>query len=154
MIRQASSADVPELVRMGCEFVSKSTYRMVMFSDPEKVALLMTSLIENNEGLLLVSETDDVKNPRRLLGMLGMMVYRHPISHERIANEVFWWVNPSDRGRSDSVRLLRQGEQWAKEQMASFVYAGAPNQKVGAVFQRLGYMPIEMQYVKPVGLES
>jgi hypothetical protein len=154
VIRPALSDDVPELVRMGCEFVDNSTYRMVMFSNPAQIASLMTSLIENDEGLLLVSETGDVEEPRHLSGMLGMMVYEHPLSHERVANEVFWWVNPEDRGRSDSVRLLRQGEQWAKEQLASLVYAGAPNQKVGSVFERLGYMPLEVQYVKPISAES
>ena len=154
MIRHATSADVPELVKMGSDFVKSSIYRMVMFSDSSHFAILMKSLIESDDGLLLVSETDGVREPRRLTGMFGMMVYEHPISHERVANEVFWWVDPQDRGSSDSIRLFRRGEEWARNKLASLIYAGAPNPKVGVVFQRLGYMPLEVQYVKPVSLKS
>ena len=150
MIRDATLEDVPDLVKMGCTFVDTSTYRMVLFSDPARIRTVMTSLIDNTDGLLLVSETDGVKVPRHLSGMLGMVVYHHPLSNERVTNEVFWWVNPSDRGTSDAVRLLRHGERWAKDQEASLMYVAAPNDKVGALFHRLGYVSLEVQYVKQV----
>jgi GNAT superfamily N-acetyltransferase len=61
-----------------------------------------------------------------------------------MAFEVVWWVEPEARG--DGVRLLRAAEDWAIEQGIGKMQMVAPNERVGALYERMGYLPVETSY--------
>lgn len=135
MIRQATLEDVPALVAMGGRFIAGSTYAGRLGDSPEARASLMCRLIEDDAGLLLVLDRD---GPR---GMIGMVLYPHPISGETVAGELFWWVEETERGRG--VALLTRAEAWAREHGASKVQMIAPNDRVARFYQARGYAPLE-----------
>jgi GNAT superfamily N-acetyltransferase len=135
MIRHASLEDVPALVAMGGEFIASSSYCGRLGDSPEARAALMCRLVEDEAGLLLVLDHD---GPR---GMLGMVLYPHPLSGETIAGELFWWVDPAHRGHG--VALLREAEAWAREHGAVKVQMIAPNDRVARLYQARGYAPLE-----------
>jgi GNAT superfamily N-acetyltransferase len=89
--------------------------------------------------VILVSGSDAT-----ITGMIAMLAYDHPFSGERMAFEVVWWVEPEARG--DGVRLLRAAEDWAMEQGIGKMQMVAPNERVGALYERLGYLPVETSY--------
>ena len=124
MIREAVMADVPRLVAMGETFLIESQYHEVVPFRPKAMAEMMAHLIESDESLLLVSDRD------------------------RMAAEAFWWMSPECRGGTTGVRLLRQAEDWARQQGVPYLHMVAPNSRVAKFYERLGYRPLETHYYK------
>jgi len=142
MIREAVMADVPRLVAMGETFLIESQYHEVVPFRPKAMSEMMAHLIESDESLLLVSDRD------RVDGMIGMYTYDHPLSGTRMAAEAFWWMSPECRGGTTGVRLLRQAEDWARQQGVPYLHMVAPNSRVAKFYERLGYRPLETHYYK------
>jgi GNAT superfamily N-acetyltransferase len=139
VIRRATADDAGRLVEMGQRFVAETEYSGLISAKPECLAQTVASVLENPNGVVLVSGSD-----ASVTGMIAMLAYNHPFSGERTAFEVVWWVEPESRG--DGVRLLRAAEDWAKEQGATAVQMVAPNERVGALYARLGYAPVETSF--------
>jgi|TARA_R100001086_G_scaffold91284_2_gene45169 RimJ/RimL family protein N-acetyltransferase len=142
MIRAATLEDVPTLVSMVRQFAAESYYQTVITVQEDQIASLVTSLIERDDALLMVSERDQVT------GMIGMVVYPHPLSDELVSAEVFWWMNPERRGGRDALRLMRSAEAWVTQRGARWTHMIAPTPRVGMFFERLGYTPLEVHYTK------
>lgn len=142
MIRHATLADVPRLVEMGRRFHAEA-YQDTLAENPTQMAVMARRLITDEHGVIFVAETDG-----RLVGMIGMLVYAHHLSAEWTAGEVMWWIEPEARG--SGVRLLKAAEAWARDQGAQKIQMIAPNARVGTLYTRLGYVPIEVAYQKAV----
>ena len=110
MIREASLADIPRLVEMGCRFISESSYKHHMAENPEQMKNLAEQIISNPKGKILVSEKDV-----KLTGMLALILFPHYISAELIAIEVFWWVDPEAREGRTGLKLMRKAEEFERE---------------------------------------
>jgi hypothetical protein len=78
--------------------------------------------------------------------MIGIVAYRHPLSGVPTAGEVMWWLDPSARG--GGLALLRHAERWAAETGAEQIQMIAPaaNARVGRLYARRGYRPLETSY--------
>ena len=139
MIRRATDADIERLMDMGERFVRETEYRSLVTLKPERLAASIANVLAAPGGAVFVSGSDAT-----LTGMIAMLVYDHPFSGERTAFELVWWVEPEARG--DGVRLLRAAEDWAREQGATHMQMVAPNERVGALYERLGYAPVETSY--------
>jgi len=138
-IREATLADVPALVAMGADFLHTTSYARLVADNPAQMDRLARQLIASDDGLLLVADAG------ALVGMIGVLVFPHHLSGERIAGELFWWVDPTVRGAL-GVRLLRQAEGWAVTRGATALQMVAPDRRVGVLYERLGYAPIETAY--------
>jgi GNAT superfamily N-acetyltransferase len=138
VIRRAEPEDMERIVEMGQRFVAETEYSERIAVRPERLLDTVINVATNPDGVIFVSGKDAVT------GMIAMLAYDHPFSGERTAFEVVWWVDPEARG--DGIRLLRAAESWAKEQGATKMQMVAPNQRVGALYERLGYAPIETSY--------
>lgn len=139
MIRRATLDDMPRLLAMGQRFASETEYRDLITIRPGPLAVAIRSILGNPDGATFVSGTDAT-----LTGMIAVLAYDHPFSGERTAFEVVWWVDPEARG--DGLRLLRAAEGWAREQGIRKMQMVAPNERVGALYRRLGYAPVETSY--------
>ncbi len=103
-----------------------------------RIAASVTFLLENPDAAIFLSGNGTPT------GMIAMLAYDHPFSGERIAFEVVWWVDPEARG--DGLRLLRAAEEWARDQGIKKMQMIAPNERVGVLYQRLGYLPVETSF--------
>lgn len=139
VIRRATREDVPAIVAMAARFRGETAYAGLVDENLEALEALARFLIEF--GVVFVAE----KFGRVLVGMLAATVITHPISGERIASEVAWWVEPEYRGGTAGVRLLEAVEQWAVAQGARRFQMIAPtaNARVGELYRRRGYTEIE-----------
>lgn len=138
-IREAIAADIPALVAMGQRFLHGTPYRDLIADSPEHMAKIGHLLVTSPDGVMLVAERDGIP-----VGMIGVLICPHHLSGERIANEVFWWVDEEARGQG--VRLLRAAEQWVKAQGVTAMQMVAPNDRVGKLYERFGYTAIEVAY--------
>lgn len=145
-IRVGQPADRPRLVAMGCQFVQDTGYRDRLPLNPEALAALADRLLSGGDDVtLLVADVDDAP-----VGMLGLMAYTHPMSGERVTSEAVWWVDPAVRGGTLGVRLLRAGEQWARDRGAVALQMIQPVEadRVGALYAALGYAPVETTWMR------
>jgi GNAT superfamily N-acetyltransferase len=139
MIRPATSEDTARVVEMAQRFVAETEYSDVIALQPDRVAATVERLIANPDATVLLSGSDAT-----ITGMIAMLAYDHPFSGERTAFEVVWWVEPEARG--DGLRLLRAAEEWARGRGATAVQMVAPSQRVGELYIRLGYAPVETSF--------
>jgi GNAT superfamily N-acetyltransferase len=139
MIRAATKDDTARIVEMGERFASETEYREFITVDPERVREVVSNLVESENGVIFVSGSDAT-----LTGMIGLVIYDHVWSGEATAFEVVWWVEPEARG--DGVRLLRAAEKWARSKGIEKMQMVAPNRKVGILYERCGYVPVETSY--------
>lgn len=150
-IREATLADVAEVVEMGRQFRRESGYASTV---PENVAQMTdtaTNLITNLGSIIFVAE--DAGGD--LVGMIGLLSHVHFISGVKTCSEAFWFVEPVSRG-TIGVRLLKRAEAWAREhgcaQMAMIQPYDVP--EVGDLYQHLFYEPVEVGWQRCLNAEN
>lgn len=126
---------------MGLRFRRESEYREVLAENADKMMELASQLARS--GCLVVSERGG-----RVVGMLGYVIFPHFLSGELVAGEVFWWVEPEERG--EGLKLLRAAEERARSYGAKNFQMIAPNDRVGALYERLGYRRVETSFQRPL----
>lgn len=126
---------------MGKRFRATSSYKDFIPENSAKMIETATKLIEL--GTVYVSELDGT-----LDGMIGFLLFDHPLSGEKTASEIFWWVEPEARGTG--LRLLNTMKRSAKASGAVKMQMIAPTDEVAAIYDRLGYSKIETHYQRAI----
>lgn len=142
-VRGATLADLPALVALGTEFLTTSAYVGHIQPDPDAMWRTGEQVIPG--GGVFVGEQDGA-----VVGMIGLIAYPHPWSGERVASELFWFARPSMRGRL-GVQLLTTAEQWAWDMGCSVIQMIAPDARVGMLYARRGYVPVETLFQRRKG---
>ena len=141
-IRAATGEDVPALVDLGMHFLG-TVYRSVIVPDPAALERLARQLIEGEASTVIVAERDGA-----VIGMIGMVIFVHPMSGIRTASEVCWFVAEGSRGCG--MKLFRAAEVWARDHQAEQFQMVAPSPAVARVYQRLGFAPVEQLFQRSV----
>jgi GNAT superfamily N-acetyltransferase len=140
-IRDGTEADLSDLVRMGTRFFPAVGYDRFFPASEDRMLALGRILLAS--GLLLVG-VDAQDRPQ---GMIGALLFEHPMAEATCGSELFWWIEPAARG-SLGIRLLKRAEQWAKAQGATHMMMVAPNADVAKIYERLHYQPAETSYLR------
>jgi len=143
-IRNATAADVPAIVAMGRTFVEAVGLE---FCD-HTTTVTLSAMLDSDDAALLVAEHDGA-----VVAMFGGLIYPayFNVSH-RMAQELFWWTTPGERGSRLGVQLLQAFESWARERGAASVTmlsmeALRPD-AVGRLYVSRGYRPFEHSFTK------
>src|SRR5215208_6054734 len=103
MIRDATIDDVLELIEIGKLMHAETSYKNFNF-DEEKLATLLTTLIESVNGIALVSETAE--------GVLqgGILAAVHPMwfGNDLQATDYALFLKPEFRGAKIGIPLVQQ----------------------------------------------
>lgn len=140
IVRKAQESEFPQLVEMGRRFWAESPYHELLPENPERMSGLLSQLL-NGAGGVLVADEDGT-----LIGMIGYIVFDHPMSGERVAGEAFWWVQPERRGSRAAGALLSKAEEAARAAGARKMQMVAPTERVGKLYERLGFQYVESTY--------
>jgi GNAT superfamily N-acetyltransferase len=142
VIREATEDDIARLVEMGERFITETVYReRGVPINPSALARTMALLILGDRGQVFVLERDGL-----LVGGIGLLWFENPLTGEPSVSELFWWVEPEHRG--SGLRLLKRGEQWAREIGAEKLHMIAPTPAISQLYERLGYGYLEATYHK------
>jgi GNAT superfamily N-acetyltransferase len=141
--RRAEADDVGALASMLREFVTSTKYRKFVGANREALEDFLFGLLLNPNAAIFVAARG-----ARLIGMIGVLGYVHPMSAETCAGELFWWLDPAQRGAGGW--LLRRAESWARAYGAVSLQMIAPsdNPKVGRMYESLGYEEVERAFHK------
>lgn len=141
MIREATEADIPQLLSMGAKFAVEARLHELSGYDPASVEALFRHLITDPMGILLMAEG----------GAAGGLV--HPALFRRshlTGMELFWWMNPESRGAGKALFLAL--EQAARDRGAhSWTMAtitGLGDDRLGQLYERHGYRATDRNYLK------
>ena len=142
-IREATTEDVPTIVRMGHVFSTSTPYARFMAAKDTLVAAMAVALVEGDDAQLWVAE-----GPKGVVGMIGGKTYVHPLFGERIAAEVCWWVDPDARKGRVGIWLLMAFEHWAETMGIHWLQMSAPDDAIGAFYERRKYTKVETVFLK------
>lgn len=145
MVRLATLADVPDLVRLGQRFLAETSYGAHLATSPANLEELARALLATDQAAIFVAERGG-----EVVGCLALHVFPHPMSGEPTANELVWWVNPEARGLG--LLLLQRGEAWAKTMGATTLQMVAPEAapEVATFYRRVGFTPVETMYQRRI----
>lgn len=141
VIRESRLADIERMAVMAEHFIQQSEYATKLALNPAQIRHFAERCLSGQAGecAILVSEVEG-----ELTGMIGVLVAAHPFSGERIGGDLFWWVEPAHRGHG--IRLMRAAEVWAQARGAVAFQMVAPNDRVGQLYRRCGYAPLEQTF--------
>lgn len=139
-VRQATPADLEECLRMGRAFTKAAGLE----ADDESMATTLLDLIEGG-GLFVAGSP--------VVGMAAVLVYQAYFKREhKVAQELFWWVDPQARKAGVGIELLVALEAWAKSQGARELMMIALDsmdaERVAGMYMNAGYLPRERSFVR------
>ena len=145
MIRLATLHDIPVLVKMVDRFIREEMPDPPK-PDPEVIEDTLILLIQqqNKHGMAVVAETDG-----EISGFICGVTTPSPFSRDLHAVELAYYVFPEYRKSRIWRELIKTYENWAKE-IAGANYAAVAllDQRVGKLYERLGYRLTEVSYKK------
>jgi hypothetical protein len=146
MIRQATKADIPALVKIGQRFAEyypcKAKYNEAGVADSFAVII--------DTGVILVAVKDGVITG----GVAGVLCPLWYSPETIIAQELAWWMEPEHRRGVDGIKILKAFEGWAKEKNATLISISDlqidGQYPIGILVERLGYKLTERTHIKEV----
>lgn len=153
IIRPATIDDVPALVDMAERFYPLSPYPAIYGDMPASqaaglVIVTMQGMAEFGiaPGVMLVAEKEG-----HLIGMLCAHIDAATFTPAVVAAELVWWMEPEHRGGMGAVRLVKEGENHAREKGATVfnmcVLSTSPEEAAG-LLRMMGYAPTHTVYSK------
>lgn len=141
MIRPATRADIPAMIRMARRFHEASPAASLTFS-PQAAAMASMAAVDDQSILAVVLDLDGV------CGALVAQAMVYPLGSQIIAKESVFWIEPEARGRW-AMAMIRAYEAWADGIGAVAVglscFSDGRTQKL---FERAGFRPAEINTIK------
>ena len=150
IVRRATEQDLPEYVRLARRFHAASPVSTAIPFDPEGFGAFYLNSLENPDIGLWLAEQDN-----RILGIAGAVMYPMYFSPtHRVAQELWWWLEPEARGSGAGAEMYRLIEAWATKNEASAMFMialeDANSGKMANLYARKGYRPMERTFIKEV----
>lgn len=138
MIREADYSDIPHIVELGKRMAARARLEAHVGYDGDSVAQTLAHLIDNPDGILLVSEK----------GIIGGICHPHPFNLAIKSGQELFWYSEGD----DGLQLLEACEAKARALGCHFWTMICEEtmrpQAVGALYRRRGYRLLEHSYMK------
>lgn len=138
MIRPATLDDVSFIVNMGEIFHKESPRWSRINYNKAKAAEMISNLISNPNGLVLVATQD-----KKIIGGIAAIHFQHWSSDDWIVDELSFFMLPEHRGSFSATKLICSLKAWANIKGAAWVYAGTSTgvepERTAQLYERLGF---------------
>jgi len=149
LIRPMTMQDVPVLIAIGARMHQESTYSNLDYS-PKKL-MGLAEIITNNPDEYMCAVLE--KN-KEIIGFCVGFVTPHFFGHDLTSGDLLIYVLPEFRTGIHGVRLVRAYDEWCTEKGVKEpllgVSAGITPERVGALYERMGYTEKYTIYKKPI----
>lgn len=148
MIRFATPEDAPKVAEMVEPFFGMALTEMLGEYDRKAMQNLVAATTLSGDACTIIAEVDG-----NMVGALCALSYLHPMKPSvRVAQEMFWWVEPEHRKGGTGKNMLQFCEAWAKSigcnSMVMATMHGIDHERNGAFYTRSGYKPFEYTYLR------
>jgi hypothetical protein len=142
-VRRAEPSDLSQLVALAREYF-ESIGRPV---DLDRTTRFFADHLERLETVacLFVSFGSDRE---QINGVIAGAVLPQIFQSEPAAYKTGWYARPGAKG--NGIALLRAYESWTKSLGAQRIHANAREARTIKALEKLGYVPLELTYVKDV----
>lgn len=152
-IRPAVAEDAPDILGLVQRFLASTRYGEVLPYSPEALGALLALCVEQEAGFVHLGQTETKPGVWKSVAIIGAISGAHPITGQGTIEELIWWVDPEARTTRLGYRLLGSLEDWGRHKGHSMLKMVAPVEPdgtcpVGAFYQRLGYVPLEVVHFK------
>ncbi len=148
MIRRALAADLERLVALAELMHAESRFRIFRFAAP-KVRNVLQGLIDSPDAGLVLVAVDETST---IVGAIALLCAEQWFSDERVVQDFGLFVDPKHRGGLAAVRLVAEGERWARERGARTyelgINTGVQVERTARLFERRGLARTALLYVK------
>lgn len=146
IVRRASVEDIPEIVRMGEEFVTVPGYRDRLEIEPHTFGPRLVLALASPDAAVFVLEREGA-----IMGAIGGLAAESMFTSKRNAVELFWFVRPVAREGGFGRMLLDALTEWAKGKgCLSLTMIEPPNApEVGRAYERRGFVKFETYWILP-----
>lgn len=147
-VRVAKLDDLPEIVAMGQEFFAASALSSIAAWDTDCFEATVCSFVNGTvPGTMMVAERDG-----RVVGMGAFMTFPIYFNYAvKMAQEIFWWVDPSHRFGTGGA-LLEEMEEHARRAGARIfmmsALSGLRDAALARLFEQRGYRRLERNFIK------
>ena len=152
-VRYATHDDINEGVALGKMMWAESKYNSVEW-DTEKAKRFVSHHMDSNDNFSAVAVDDKDKIMGFCLGYLTEFFF----SHEKVACDSVWFVDPSKRGGVAGARLMKFFEKWAEDNGASeirpAISSGVMIERSKILLEHLGYEHVGYAFVKQIKKEK
>lgn len=146
-LRLATYKDVPVIKELVLGFYKESPYRDVTL-DHTKVDKVIDALLSNDDAVTVLLVNPEAEPCGIIAGYISELIF----SHDKVASEAIWYVNPEHRGKRISLKMVDAFEFWAHKRGCKFVHMSllADNDRVGKIYKRKGFAEAETSYLKRI----
>ncbi len=142
MIRQATPADISQLINLGARMHAESRFSVLGY-DRRKVAALFAHLLATDQFIEVIELDGEI------VGGFAGFVTEHWASQDLVSYDCGLFIAPDSRGGFDAARLIKRFRVWAIARGARMVTLGVNTgvhpertarlmEAVG--FERIGYL--------------
>ena len=147
ILRDAIETDVLDIVLAVKQFCKEVPHPAWGRFDSNKVKDLVSSLIDSEAGFVKIVTIDE-----EVVGALIAAATPVPINSFIFAQELMFWLDPDHRNGKTSPKLIDAYVEWSKAVGCDFVRLSTLDElldsRVGIIFKRKGFKPIETAYIK------
>lgn len=141
MIRQATGADVPAMVRMAGDFIAASGTGLPF--DAEYVESSLRIHLGTGGRFTVVLDVDGEAR-----GMLCAMASRSTLAPVAVATELVFWIDPECRGRA-AMEMIQAYSDWAQAAgCMSAAMVSLPGRSLERLYSMAGFAPAETTHSK------
>jgi GNAT superfamily N-acetyltransferase len=149
-VRLAEKSDNAGIIKQARAFFAASPMGKRVDFDEAGFAAFLDHVETSETAQVWVVDKDD-----EIVGIAGALVFPLYFAPSvAIAQELFWWVDPAERGTSAGAQMMFMIEAWAKEMGASQLFMIAlENERSSTmerVYSRRGFSPIERTFTKEI----
>lgn len=137
-IRNATLDDVPRILELGAALHAESPRWARIPFIPERAAVLITNLIQSDDGVIFVVESHGI-----VIGGICGIIEHHWASDARIAHELSFFLDKEHRGGTAACRLIEALKAWAKMKHVAWLHAGTSTgvnpELTAKLYERMGF---------------
>lgn len=142
-IRNATLSDIPSILELSEAMHRESRFKLFDY-DKEKVTQLLTTLINNEYGIVIVVDDDGI-----LGGIMGI-VSEHYFGRDKMASDLALFVQQDSRGTKIAIKLIKEYIVQATAKGAVDICisntTGYEPESVGRFYQMLGFNRVGGNY--------
>jgi GNAT superfamily N-acetyltransferase len=146
-MRLASLKDADAVMALALRFFAASPYHDKTV-DISKVETVISTLLSNDDAIVLLLVNKDGKPVGMLAGFLSEMIF----SRDKVASEAIWWVDPEYRQSKMSFKMMEAFEWWANKRGCKHTHmsllADETGDRLSKFYERRGYKARERAFIK------